>query len=80
MSASITSLIKDGSEYANPSARRETFTIPLLSVDFDLVLLEDLAGDGLAEAPARGVPVIVTGRTTKGSATLDFAVDGHPLL
>ena len=35
----------------------ETFTIPLVSLDLDLVLLEDLVGDGSLEAPTGDVPV-----------------------
>ena len=55
-SVSATSLTKDESKFADPLSRRGTFTIPSVSLDLDLVLLKDLAGDGSIEAPAGGVP------------------------
>ena len=48
------SLIKDGSEYANPSARRVTVRATSPSKDFDF-FLADLSGDGLVEIEIGGV-------------------------
>ena len=48
--------------------------IPSLSLDLDLVLLEELAEDGSVEAPTGGAPVeVAVGSITEASAALDFA-------
>ena len=59
--------MKDGSEYADPSTRRATITVPSLSDDLDL-FLADLAGDSSAEAEAGGVLARVAEGTEAASA------------